>query len=118
MTQRVIIQEPDRIHARWIVMIAITTLVVFAIGIFTAWTILQARQIRLLGGRHPAPPAPIDRDEVGIVDQKPFDTRFTVDEQEGQRRRLESYGWVDRERGIVHQPIERAMEQIVGEAGR
>lgn len=24
--------------------------------------------------------------------------------------RLESYGWVDRERGIVHIPIERAME--------
>lgn len=26
------------------------------------------------------------------------------------RRRLESYGWVDRERGIIHIPIERAME--------
>lgn len=26
------------------------------------------------------------------------------------RRRLESYGWVDRQRGIVHIPIERAMD--------
>jgi len=30
-----------------------------------------------------------------------------------ERRRLESYGWIDRERRILHIPIERAMEQVM-----
>ena len=29
-----------------------------------------------------------------------------------QRRVLESYGWVDRQRGIVHIPIEQAMREV------
>ena len=32
--------------------------------------------------------------------------------------RLHSYGWIDRRAGIVHLPIERAMELLAGEASR
>jgi hypothetical protein len=32
----------------------------------------------------------------------------------GQEERLHSYGWVDQEAGIVHIPVERAMEVIAG----
>jgi hypothetical protein len=38
-----------------------------------------------------------------------------VDRQEleaGVHRRLESSGWVDRERGVAHIPIERAMAML------
>lgn len=31
-------------------------------------------------------------------------------DRERQRTRLESWGWVDRERGLVHMPIDRAIE--------
>ena len=31
--------------------------------------------------------------------------------------RLNSYGWVDKENGVVHIPIDRAMELMVSEAG-
>jgi hypothetical protein len=37
----------------------------------------------------------------------------SVDEQE---EKLASYGWVDREKGVVRIPIERAMELLVNEA--
>ncbi len=36
--------------------------------------------------------------------------------REAQRRRLESYGWVDRARGLVHIPIDRAMDLALGGA--
>jgi hypothetical protein len=29
-----------------------------------------------------------------------------------QRQRLESFGWVDKEKGIAHIPIDRAMERV------
>jgi hypothetical protein len=34
-----------------------------------------------------------------------------------QRRRLEGYGWVDREAGVVRIPVTRAMEIVAGETG-
>ena len=30
----------------------------------------------------------------------------------GQKRRLDSYYWIDRDRGIVHIPIEEAMKRV------
>lgn len=41
----------------------------------------------------------------------PRDAALVLEEQ---RERLRSYGWVDREAGVVHVPIERAMEVMVG----
>jgi len=35
-----------------------------------------------------------------------------------EEERLDSYGWVDRRTGIVHVPIERAMELLAREASR
>jgi hypothetical protein len=35
-----------------------------------------------------------------------------------EREQLSTYGWVDRQAGIVHIPIERAMEIVAGEAKR
>ena len=37
--------------------------------------------------------------------------------QDEQRARLESYHWVDRERGVVAIPIDRAMELLLSEQG-
>jgi len=33
--------------------------------------------------------------------------------REREARMLESYGWIDRSRGAVHVPIERAMELVL-----
>ena len=52
--------------------------------------------------------------------------RKVVDEQPQELRQLEArqleqlggYAWVDRERGIVKVPLERAMELVIDEAGR
>ena len=50
-----------------------------------------------------------------VVAPKSEELSRVVAEQQSQ---LQQYGWVDRERGIVTIPIERAMELVVSEAGR
>ena len=46
------------------------------------------------------------------VESQPPDLRAFLEEK---RARLEGYGWVDREAGRIHVPIEQAMRQMAGE---
>jgi hypothetical protein len=53
---------------------------------------------------HIAPPGPrLQTDAQGDLQ------RFRADEE----RRLDSYYWIDREKGTVHIPIEQAMKKLV-----
>lgn len=67
-----------------------------------------------------APASPVmGRSEQANIDQRPF--ALTDDARRlgaSQRQRLESYGWVDRDAGLIHVPVERAREQVLaGEGG-
>lgn len=48
-----------------------------------------------------------------LTDEPAYAKKFT----EAQKKHLEAYGWIDRGTGVVHIPIERAME-LVEEAPR
>ncbi|HVG59761.1 MAG TPA: hypothetical protein VNA24_14485 [Hyalangium sp.] len=57
--------------------------------------------------------------EIADVNQRPF----ALDNEAPRLRaeqgtRLEHYGWVDRDAGVIHMPIEQAMEQVLAEEGR
>lgn len=54
------------------------------------------------------PPAP--RLEV-------FPVEDLAKKREAEAKRLDSYGWIDRQNGVVHIPIERAMELVVERSG-
>ncbi len=48
-----------------------------------------------------------------MVYQRPFEKENIAAARNAEaRKRLESAGWVDRERGVVHVPIDQAMEII------
>lgn len=55
-------------------------------------------------GREKAPPAP-------NLQTQPFQDVFML--RKGEAAKLESYGWVDKEGGIVRIPIDRAMELTI-----
>ena len=59
----------------------------------------------------------IGKDEIGIVDQVPFiiDHRFHY-WREAHDAKLNSYGWVDRAKGIAHVPIDKAMDAVAAGA--
>lgn len=107
-------QEEDRIAPRPIVAVGIASLVVFFLASWVTIAYLRVKQ----GDRPPLPVAPeLGQSKIALVEQTPFDLVDRGERaREASRRRLESYGWVDRPAGVVHLPIERAMELVAGGA--
>jgi hypothetical protein len=110
--------DDDGVDIQKILAVGVVSLVIFAISALIAWLILRAdvRKIDAVEGRPPVP-SQIGKDEIGIVDQVEFNQDNRLDEwRAAKRKRLGSYGWVDRDKGLVHIPIDKAMEQVVSQA--
>ncbi|AKI98761.1 hypothetical protein ATI61_106150 [Archangium gephyra] len=88
-------------------------LIIFTFFVVGAWAQLQQRQ-KHLSPAGPSQPQQLGKAELNIVNTGLFqlDTR-AEDEKAEQHRRLHGYGWVDRDAGVVHLPIERAIERVV-----
>lgn len=102
----------DQIDFRKVIMVGVVSLIIFAFGTWWAAGILHHETKRAEDTTGlAASPALITKPEIGIVDQVPFsgDHRL-ADWRQARSSRLNSYGWVDRAKGIVHVPIERAMD--------
>jgi hypothetical protein len=106
-------QEIDRVATSRLVTIGAVAILIFAIAIYWAARI-QARHGQGLHNRAPLR-SQVGRQEIGMVFQTPFDRPFGIAAQinAAKMERLGRYGWIDRDRGIVHIPIERAMQLIV-----
>ncbi len=106
--------EPDRIATPRLVAIAAGTLVLFlGASVATGWGMAAWRR-RLLPEGPPSLPAEVGRPKIGMVEQQPFENLRTGEEwATAQRRRLESYGWVDRKAGLIHVPVDQAMERVL-----
>ncbi len=105
--------EPDRIDTPRLLAIAVATLTLFfGASAVTGWGTQRLRgRIEPAG---PALPAHAGQPQIGMVEQRPFDLVRTDEEwRAGQRRHLESYGWVDRKAGIIHVPVEQGMERVL-----
>lgn len=93
--------------------------VAIAVGLFgVGWAYGQWKLTVRIDQPHGPPPLParIGAAEQGVVFQHPFDQlRDGLDLRESERRRLGSYGWVDRARGVVHVPIDVAIDQLLGD---
>jgi hypothetical protein len=96
--------------------VGIGSIVIFAVSIFIVVKVLHAREKQLQPNGPDPMPAQIGQSEIGIVDQAPFDvTRALQAYRKDRLARLEHWGWVDRKAGVVHMPIEDAMELVVKE---
>lgn len=105
-------QEEEGLPLGKVVAVGVSALLVFAVATFWAARILLANTGSLRQGGPPAPQ--IGRSEIGIVDQLLFDgLEGPAQINAAKTRWLRSYGWVDRERGVIHIPIERAMELVL-----
>ena len=105
-------QSEDQIDFRRVITVGVVSLIIFAVGTWWAAGILHHETKRAEDTTGlAASPSLIAKPEIGIVDQVPFggDHRL-ADWRQERSSRLNSYGWVDRAKGIVHVPIERAME--------
>jgi len=112
-------QADERIASGKVLLVGILSLLVF--GGATCWSTRIWRETRVhLEPNGPiAPGAEIGKAESGIVDQPPFETlRAAERTRRDEVDRLSSYGWVDRDKGVIHVPIDKAIEQYVAEKGK
>jgi hypothetical protein len=114
--------DPPRAQAEeaiaWgkVIGVGVGSIVTFALAIYVSYRFQYAREKALQPAGPDPVPAQIGQGEIGLVDQVPFDVSRSLQTYRRDRlQRLESWGWIDRKRGTVHMPIERAMDLVVQE---
>jgi hypothetical protein len=100
----------------WIIGVGVGSIAIFALATIWSTHILNTTRAEMQPGGPPPIPKQVDQYEVGIVNQRVF----ALDQRAAQKRlqqmeRLRSYGWVDREAGVAHIPIDEAMKMYVAE---
>ena len=112
-------QSEDAIDYPKVIAVGVISLIIFAIGTVWAAAILRhetAKDEAAAGGMA-ARPTQIGSPEIGIVDQVPFVNDHRLQNWRREKsEHLNGYGWVDRSKGVVHIPIERAMDQAANGA--
>jgi hypothetical protein len=98
----------------WIIGVGVASIAIFALATVWSTHILNATRAEMQPGGPPPIPRQVDQYEVGIVNLRVF----ALDQRAAQKRlqqmeRLRSYGWVDREAGLAHIPVEEAMKMYV-----
>lgn len=87
-----------------------------------AWLVLVAAALlvvrwgegRYAPGASAGFPPSLGAPEVADVNQRPFALEDGAPRlRDAQQARLRGYGWVDRDAGVIHIPVERAMEQVL-----
>ena len=109
--------DDDGIDLKKIVIIGVSSLTIFAISAVVAYFIMRHDEAEYDAKGRPPAPALIGKDEIGIVDQPEFATDHRLEEwKAAKQHRLNSYGWVDRSKNLIHIPIDKAIDQVVAEA--
>ena len=107
----------DDINFGKVIAIGVGSLALFAVCTVWAAVILKRETAHIEEKTGRTRQAVVGQAEIGIVDQVPFatDTRLPKWKKE-RREHLETYGWVDRGKGVVHIPIEDAMAKVAAGA--
>jgi len=98
-----------------IIMVGVGSLAVFAVGIIWAYFIWtgQRTSIEETTGRAAAA-TELGKQEIGIVDQVLFSHDNRLDLWKAERaKHLNSYGWIDRSKGVAHMPIGEAIKRVI-----
>jgi hypothetical protein len=111
-------KSEDEIDYWKVILVGVVSLAIFAVStVWAAWILShETKKVeQATGAVHR--PLRVEHEEIGIVDQVPFsvDTRLQR-WKKAHAAQLNGYGWIDRNKGIAHVPIERAIEAVAGGA--
>ena len=109
----------EQMNWGWIIGVGAGSMIIFALATVWSTHILNSTRAELQPGGPPPLPKQVDQYEVGIVNQRVF----SLDQRAAQKRlqqmeRLRSYGWVDREAGVAHIPIDEAVKMYLAEQAK
>jgi hypothetical protein len=110
-------QSEDEIDYFKVIMVGVVSLVIFAGSTIWAAILLSQETARVVEATGASAYPAAGQEEIGIVDQVPFemDNRLKRWRKEHDAK-LNGYGWVDRNKGIAHVPIKKAMDAIAAGA--
>ncbi|MBN9681500.1 MULTISPECIES: hypothetical protein [unclassified Corallococcus] len=104
--------ELEKLPTAWLLRVGAVALALLAAASVAAWALWVLWRP---GTESPLPPPP-GTQQIGMLDQPPFSLDRRADELKArQRERLDGYGWVDADAGVIHQPIDAAMRQLLSE---
>jgi hypothetical protein len=101
-------QEADAISGGFIARVALGVVTTMAVALVVAY---------LLGGshRHPAPVVPSD---INGIEMSSFATEAQgLAEHHREERQLATYGWIDRDKRVIHVPIDVAFDLWLAQHG-
>jgi hypothetical protein len=105
--------EEDVLPSGKVYLVGVIALVVFVAGSVAAGMGMRAVQRQVNPDGPVRMPEEAGKPKIGMVEQRLFENaNMGPVWREAALRRLESFGWVDREKGIVHIPIGQAMELV------
>jgi len=114
------VQEEDLVPTRGLVLVMAATIVLTLGCLLWVWLVMKPFERASRGSEAPLRAL---RGEVGAASQTPVDQTLFSERQaysaarlRHQRGVLDSYGYVDKDKGIVRIPIRRAMELVAKEA--
>lgn len=106
-------QEPDRPNVAALSWVGLAILLLFGAIVVGVVFLLNGREAVFAPHGEPPPPPAVRRAEIGMVNQRLFGEQpENAQVQARAAARLGSYGWVDRDAGLVHLPIDRALELV------
>jgi hypothetical protein len=105
-------QHPDTIESGKIILIGVSALAIFALGI--VWAVqIQRDSAGSIRAYLPSQVPAGNQDQIGMVFQQSFDRDYGQTVLTEAQERLDSVGWVDQKSKKVHIPIERAMKDYL-----
>jgi hypothetical protein len=100
-----------------VVGVGVASLVIFALAITWAGYLMHWKVEETQSKYGKAREFDTHQEEIGIVDQVPFSIDKRLPKwRQARKVELETYGWVDKSRGVVRIPIEEAMQKVAGGA--
>jgi len=110
-------KSEDQIDFTKVITVGVVSLIVFALGTIWAVAILHHETAKVQASTGVSRYPELGKAEIGIVDQVLFEGDHRLATWRAERAaRLNGYGWTDRSKGLVHIPIERALEEAASGA--
>ena len=109
-------QADEHVASGRIIAVGVLALLVFAGATWWSTRTWRTTTTRLEPNGPIAPGAEIGKPEIGLVEQVPFETSRGAEQyRREQHEWLNGYGWIDREKGVIHVPIEKAIDQLLAQ---
>ncbi len=111
-------QEEESLPVLKVMIVALVAMIVFALAVLvTAWGMGHVQQSQWPGGPTGVNPGQVERLQTGIVKQDLFVLTKRAEQLNAEQlAQLQSYGWISRPHGIIHIPIDQAMQRVAGGA--